>query len=131
MLYSFFYQWMNCVFTFDETDFIGGVDTTTYRVSYRDDFAVNIDVLVYDAYGNPSMVVRLLDAWPVVLNETHLGWKNNNEIMRLNPTFTYRDWQIVNSVRETRFSRSLSSASTEGFLTVPPRPIEPTLFPRS
>lgn len=120
ILYSFFYQWMNCVFTFDETDFSGQIDTTTYRVSYRDDFAVNLDIMVYDAFGNPSMVVRLLDAYPVALNEISLGWKSNNEIMRLSSTITFRDWQIVNSIREVRFSTAVQGLGT---VSIPPRPL--------
>jgi hypothetical protein len=92
-IYRFFYVWLNAIFDF------GGIRSTsslpTYKVAYKDYYTSEIlQVSIYDNYGKIKQVVSLYKAYPVSFNEVPLDWGSQDQLMKFNIAFTFRDWAL-------------------------------------
>jgi hypothetical protein len=63
-------------------------------ISYYDDYAGNkskILIRVYDQDGtSPRLEIKLMEAYPINVNEVNLDWSDNNSYMKMRVKFAYR-----------------------------------------
>lgn len=118
-IWVFWYQWLNSVFVFDENDrnlYSQGNDYSTYRSNYKDDYATDIEIDVYNYDVGPgsgivSNRIKLIDAFPVSVNDVNLDWGQNNTNLKITVTLAFSNWTIVNTNRNnyTRESKPMTS----------------------
>lgn len=120
-VYAFFNAWMNLVVNFDSTQgpleekARGGV---AHEVAYKDEYAVDLNVYVYDDNGHEIIKTTLLEAWPTRVESIKLDWSDTGSIARVGTIFTFRDWHsstispaaklignVLTSLAETFFRR--------------------------
>ena len=103
LIWKFFYKWLNNVFSYNETlpsGYGSGPDYNSYRSNYRIDYTVDMKVHIYDSDGEPSMSIEILDCFPVSMNDVELAWDNNNKLLNITVSFTFRDWRIIGTNME-------------------------------
>lgn len=66
---------------------------TTYNVMYKSKYVADIIITQYAIDGNPLVRVKLIDAFPVGINQTPLSWSAQNQAISLNVTFAYTEYQ--------------------------------------
>ena len=94
-IYKYFYTWLNSIF-----DFSGDVSQQTnsgasYAVEYKDNFVTDLHVYVYDNAGNMIKDIVMYRAYPESMNEINLGWGDNNALMKITVSMSFRDWAMV------------------------------------
>jgi|TARA_B100000035_G_scaffold307732_1_gene311432 hypothetical protein len=110
MVYDFLYKWSNLVMAkqLDEGEFSTDPGGGFFgEVGYYDDYICDIDITMFgdkgrgkkndDSDAEPKakggiMNWHLYDAWPQVIPEAALGWKQTDEILEVTVQFTYRAW---------------------------------------
>ncbi len=93
-LHKFFYTWLSSIF-----DFAGSNQSETiptYLVGYKENYATDITVNVYDNTGAKRSEYQFLDAFPVTLSDPSLAWNNNNSIHKFMVNFSYTHWKVQN-----------------------------------
>lgn len=91
-IYNYFYTWLNSIF-----DFSGIYNRNafpSYKTEYKDNYTTDLQINVYDNYGNKIQTVTMFKAYPVSFNEVSLGWNQQNELMKFTVGFTFRDWKL-------------------------------------
>ena len=68
-----------------------------YTAEYKDNYAGTIQIKVYDTSGNVSLVTTLLKAYPTSMNDVSLNWSDNNNLIKLTITITFREWVLGDS----------------------------------
>jgi hypothetical protein len=100
--YNFWYTWFNYVFGINGEESSSNVFGTTsstntrsfYTAEYKDNYSATITITVYDNEGNPNLVATLLKAYPISVNEVPLSWTDNNNLIKLTTTITFREWVL-------------------------------------
>lgn len=62
------------------------------EVGYYDEYAKNIDIFVYEPTGSKITKYTLVEAYPAVIGDLAMGWRQNDEIAELQVQFNYRHW---------------------------------------
>lgn len=100
-IHKFFYTWMTAIF--DSTgSFQRNEDTkinsaASYTTEYKDYYTTDVTVKVYDVKGNLIQEIVMYRAFPEALNDINLNWNDNNNLMKVTVSFSFRDWALVNS----------------------------------
>jgi hypothetical protein len=93
-IYKYFYTWMNKIF-----DFSGTADATnvsaSYLTEYKDNYATDLHVYVFDNSGNQIKDIVMYRAYPESINDINLDWSNNNQLMKVTVSMTFRDWAML------------------------------------
>jgi hypothetical protein len=63
-----------------------------YEFQYKDQYAVDITVTVFDSEGKEQIKTTLIEAYPNYIGDTSLDWQEKNNLMTVPVAFTYRDW---------------------------------------
>jgi len=95
--YNFWYGWLNYIFIGNGKDSDRPAISTTsnrpyYTAAYKDDYAAQIDIIVYENSGKPSLSYTLYKAYPLSINDAPLSWANNNNLLKLTVNMTFREW---------------------------------------
>ena len=106
--YNFWYTWLNYIFGIngeeDTSNIYGRVGSRNtrsfYTAEYKDNYSATITINVYDADGNPNITVNLLKAYPISINDIALGWNDNNNLIKLTATITFREWVLGTSLKK-------------------------------
>lgn len=69
--------------------------TDIYELSYKEDYAVEAQLRMYDAHDTERYVIHLRDFYPTVIPETKLAWDNVNSVFQLIVMFTFTDWYMM------------------------------------
>lgn len=97
IIHSFFYNWMKTMVRANDRNLSG--DTTEYsfpfEVSYFKDYAVDIDLYVYDEKSDRVMISTIYNAFPVFASELQYNWNSNNDLARMNITMTYEYYDNI------------------------------------
>lgn len=97
-VWKFFHEWTKLIYNYDLKDPLGqNSNSTGALVAYKDDYATDVAVTVYDEGNNETMTVYLRDAFPTVLGEVQLNWRDRNNYARFSVTFSYTDWYLDRS----------------------------------
>jgi hypothetical protein len=65
-------------------------EPSTNDFNYIAEYATTIDILQLDMHDNVSYLTTLVDAFPISVAAMRLDWSNNNQIHKLDVTFTYK-----------------------------------------
>lgn len=104
---NFFQLWMDLIINFDMSQGIGSPNSLgafPYEVAYKDDYAVDGRVTMYDSNANEVFTIVMRKMYPVQIFETKLGWGLVQDIMRVSVMFTYQDWYFDSNAGGTLFS---------------------------
>lgn len=91
-LYKYFYKWLNRIVSTDQ--YINGNSNSknglgAFEVEYKDDYKTQINISTFDEAGNAVLNSQIVDAVPISISDTQLSWGENDQIMRLQITFSY------------------------------------------
>lgn len=102
--YKFWYAWFNYIFnvsSFNGATNIFGTnplsDRSFYTAEYKDNYAGTITIKVYDAFGNVTLTTTLLKAYPISINDVALNWSDQNNLIKLTTTITFKEWMLGDS----------------------------------
>jgi hypothetical protein len=100
---QFFEEWLNKIVNRDS---FGGANMNNvlpggrkpYEIAYKDTYACSsINVFVYDRSQNNVMEYNIYDAFPTGIQSMNMSWSEENELMKLNITFSFTDVRIKQS----------------------------------
>jgi len=100
---QFFEEWLNKIVNRDS---FGGANMNNvlpggrkpYEIAYKDTYACSsINVFVYDRSQNNVMEYNIYDAFPTGIQSMNMSWSQENELMKLNITFSFTDVRIKQS----------------------------------
>lgn len=111
-IWTYFQQWLRLIVNYDMRNGIinpTGIlpNQAPFELAYKEDYAVDIHISVFDDMGNESIHVVLREAYPIFVGDIQLNWGDTNSLMRVPVTFTVYDW--YNEKLST--TNQLSSAS--------------------
>jgi hypothetical protein len=100
--YNFWYTWFNYIFGIngeeDGQNVFGRINNQNkrsfYTAEYKDNYSATITINIYDADGNPNITAKLLKAYPITINDIALNWSENNNLIKLTTTITFREWTL-------------------------------------
>lgn len=96
-IWSYFQQWMRLIVNYDMRN---GIFASTgilqgqkpFELAYKEDYAVDIHISVFDDLGNESIHVVLRESYPIFVGDIQLNWGDTNSFMRVPVTFAVYDW---------------------------------------
>lgn len=109
-IYSFWYEWLNAIMNFNRSSGLNTPDRygkDPYEMSYKDDYATEIKILIYNENADAVIQSTLTEAFPLGMPEVPLNWNNTNEVMRINIPISYRDYFTQTTFSDT--SRNVSN----------------------
>lgn len=62
------------------------------EAGFYDDYVCNIDIILYSPNEDKVVTYTLYEAYPQVIGDVGLGWRQVDEYAELSVTFTYRYW---------------------------------------
>jgi hypothetical protein len=97
-IHKFFYDWVNTIVNFNNTNGLDSVNSTTgaklYEVGYRRNFQAEITITSYDESDNRIMTAKLSKAYPQLVSQIDMSWRAESEPIMLVTTFTFKDFSI-------------------------------------
>ena len=82
-------------------------NTQTFAIGYYHDYVGSVEIYTLDEQDNKRYGVRLVEAYPVSINEQALSYSTNNAYQTLTVNFAYRYWQ--NLTDEATLPKPLAS----------------------
>lgn len=73
--------------------------TENYRTKYLKDYARDVVIQQLNQQNLPVYGIRLIDAFPISVNSIDLSNADDNNTVRVNVVFTYRDFKPEGSIR--------------------------------
>jgi hypothetical protein len=83
------------------------VDPLSYRVKYLDQYSSTVRIYQLDTEGNFVYGVKLNHAFPTSINSLELDAGAMDQVHKLNVTFSYYDYEIINNSTSTTIAASL------------------------
>ena len=69
--------------------------TNTWNFRFKEDYvAKDLTITQYDMADNEMQTIKLIDAFPISVNQLDLDWSNDNAYHKLSVTFAYTYWEI-------------------------------------
>ena len=98
-IYKYFYKWMNSIVASDQ--YVNGNSSSSnglgaFEVEYKDEYKCQLGISTFDEAGNSVLTSQIVDAIPIGLSDTSLSWSENDQIMKMNVTFTYFQHVLTN-----------------------------------
>jgi hypothetical protein len=108
-----FHNWMKFIVNFDSSrnGVTGFSQAEPYEVGYKDQYAASMEITVYSEAADKIITYKINDVFPMFLGDIAMGWGDNDSIMRIPITFSYRDW-ITNSMDRTSLKPGVSNNLT-------------------
>jgi hypothetical protein len=100
-VYNFWYAWFNYIFAVNgnvSKGTVSQIDSSRafYTAEYKDNYAGLIDITVYDNAGYDAINYTLYKAFPIAINDTPVSWGDNNNLLKLTTTITFKEWSFAN-----------------------------------
>ena len=128
-IYMYFYTWLNKIFDFSGSAYESNIGAS-YATEYKDNYATDLHVYVYDNAGNQVQDIVMYKAYPESINDINLSWNDSNNLLKVTVSISYRDWAMVgvsNAPGSAPIQPQLSPATTfEGNPTATPAISEST-----
>ena len=107
--YTFFNLWMNSIFNMNMQNGILGRDpkSSPYEVSYKEDYAVTMNIFVYNETADKVIELTFQEAYPLLMQDTPLAWGEQQNIIRLQISMAYKTFYMKTI---ESFSTSIGSA---------------------
>lgn len=100
-IHKFFYTWLSSIVNIQGK---GGKSLTSangvvpgfqaYEVGYKDNYAVDLTVAVYDSTDKKVMEAKVYRAFPKLLPSVDFNWGATDEIVKLVVPFSYVDFEV-------------------------------------
>lgn len=100
---QFFHDWFKLVSNFNLKDGVNSTfDTQNYKtapweLSYKGDYTVDPEIILYDIAGDPQYTIKMRELYPISIPETKMVWEPQPTIMQIVVMFTYYDWYHLDS----------------------------------
>lgn len=91
---DYFHRWMNSVFDFQIVDRSSVAAANPYTVGYKNEYATEIEVSLFQRGINCFQQYVLRHAWPVAVGSMQVDWANH-DILRLSVRFAYDSFSLV------------------------------------
>lgn len=90
-----FHNWMKYIVNYDSSkNGVTGLNQAEpYEVGYKDEYAATMEITVFTESEDRVITYKLNEVYPIFLGDIAMSWSDNDSIMRIPVTFTYRDWQ--------------------------------------
>jgi len=84
--------------------------STDFNFNYKASYAVDILITQYDLTGNKTYQTKLIDAYPVTVNQMDLAW-NSEDVHRVTVDFAYTYWtnNAVNPLSLNSLGKTIKS----------------------
>lgn len=110
-LWDFWYNWTNAIFNFNGQEQNGnaifkGGRIPSYTVEYKDEYASNMMIVIYDDRGRMVKTINLYEAFPSSIREVQLAWNDNINLMRLQITVTYSSYSFTGNSLQINSSKT-------------------------
>ena len=89
-----------------------------WNIEYKTNYVSDIIITQYDLMGNPSYSIKLIEAYPLVVNQLDLDWSNEFVYHKLSVVFTYRYWVSIDT-NSVDGQGSATTPTTGGPASVP------------
>ena len=101
---SFFLKWL--AFITGRSEILGS-GSTTYNVKYKEKYVTDIVITHYAITGDALVKVKLIDAFPIAINQVPLSWSAQNQAQSLNVSFAYTEYeyQFISVENTGKYSR--------------------------
>lgn len=101
LIWNFWYLWIRSIFGFAGNDNSGATglfnSMPNYQVEYKDQYSMEMTIEIYDNFGRVVQRINMYDAYPTSINDTQLGWGDNNNLLRVTVGFTFKEFTIENA----------------------------------
>lgn len=87
-IWKFFYAWLNKIY-----QFTGYSGKPAYNLDYKENYVLDIIIHVYDNTSKEVTTIKLKEAYPTSLGDVQMSWSQNNNLFRVNASFTYTEWE--------------------------------------
>lgn len=99
LVVEYFEEWLNLIVNRDS---FGGANINNntngrkpYEIAYKDTYSCpNVNVFVYDRAQNAVMEYNIYDVFPTGIQSMNMSWSEENNLMKLNITFSFTDLRI-------------------------------------
>jgi hypothetical protein len=120
LAWRFFQVWASGVVNFDASSSYTAASGLSAgqvvgEVAYKDDYAVDVGITLFDQDDRPAIDVVLRDAWPLFVGDVQSNWADTNSMQRLPVTWTFFDW-YVNGGSSAAPANLLGSVTPSGVL---------------
>jgi hypothetical protein len=109
LVIEYFEEWLNLIVNRDS---FGGANMNNnnlkngrkpYEIAYKDTYSCpNVNVFVYDRAQNQVMTYNIYDVFPTGIQSMNMSWSEENNLMKLNITFSFTDLRINRIPPKTR-----------------------------
>jgi hypothetical protein len=102
-LWDFWYNWVNGIFNFngqepDGNNIFTGGRIPNYVTEYKDNYASNMMIVLYDDLKRVIKKINLYEAFPSSIRDIPLSWADtNNNLIALSVSITFSSYSIVGS----------------------------------
>lgn len=103
-IWQLWHNWLREVYQFTgvETSRRGdSSNVANYKANYKDDYSSDIQILIYDNYGEVQQVLTLIKAFPIAMRENNLNWFETNDLMNITVNITFKEFMIKNTKLES------------------------------
>ena len=108
-----FHNWMKYIVNYDSrrNGPTGFNEAEPYEVAYKDNYSATMEITVFNESADKIITYTLNEVYPLFLGEIAMSWSDNDSIMKIPVTFTYRDWQ-TDSMSTANLSKGVSNNLT-------------------
>jgi hypothetical protein len=97
IIQNYFYKWMQSIVNSDSS---GSMNTAShgalpYEVTYKDDYTTRLLITQLNDRNDGVLECQAHKVFPIAVGDIQLGWEQNDQIIMLPVTFSYRDHKIV------------------------------------
>ena len=107
LVYDFFTAWLKLIVNHDMRKGIqagSGVQQgqTPYEVSYKSEYATEIDIQLFSKTNKVIKRVVCLEAFPMMVTDIPLNWEAVDSMMKCHVVIAYRDWYDADRLIQKR-----------------------------
>jgi hypothetical protein len=97
ILQDYFYKWMQSIVNSDSSDSMNRPShgALPYEVTFKDHYVTNMTITQLNERNDGVLECRAHKVFPIAIGDIQLGWDQNDQIVMLPVTFSYRDHKIV------------------------------------
>lgn len=112
--FRFFNDWMDMIYNTNTQNGIFSPSpldgSMPFQVEYKERYATTVNLFLYNEDTNKVMEMVFHEVFPTLLHDTNVSWEDNNNIVRLAVTLSYRNYFT------RTFDMPLDSSSDNGLL---------------
>jgi T4-like virus tail tube protein gp19 len=75
------------------------VPSDTYNMKFKESYITDITITQFSSGGEPTYAVKLIDAYPITVNQLDLDWSSDG-YHKLTVVFAYTYWEAINPSSE-------------------------------